>query len=48
MLIGKDNGGACITIPIEPTIDKAIWRPVTGWYCKESELTALTKKERKE
>lgn len=37
LVIGRDYGGACITIPIEPTTEPLVWRPVTAWYCKESE-----------
>lgn len=37
MVIGRDNGGACITIPVEPTSDPTVWRPITAFPCKESE-----------
>jgi predicted RNA binding protein YcfA (HicA-like mRNA interferase family) len=35
MLIGRDNGGVCITVPIEPTRDPLIWRPVTAYPCSK-------------
>jgi hypothetical protein len=41
LLIGRDNGGRCITIPIEPTTDPVVWRPVTAWPCKLSEEVRL-------
>ena len=41
LLIGKDRGGACIAVPIEPTNDPALWRPVTAWRCKDSERARL-------
>ena len=37
-VIGLTNGGSCIAIPIEPTHACGVWRPVTAWPCKESEL----------
>lgn len=37
MVIGRDRQGQCIAIPIEPTPDRAIWRPVTAWFCKPHE-----------
>lgn len=44
LVIGRDWGGACIAVPIEPTHDPAIWRPVTGWRCKESEAAYLRRR----
>ena len=41
ILIGLDNGGSCITVPIERTLDPLVWRPVTAWPCKESEQARL-------
>ena len=41
IVIGRDHGGVCIAIPIEPTHDDAVWRPVTAWRCKASELARL-------
>ena len=37
VLIGRDNNGRCIAIPVVPTHDPYVWRPVTAWYCKPSE-----------
>lgn len=37
MLIGRDRQGQCIAIPIEPTPDRRVWRPVTAWFCKSHE-----------
>lgn len=46
LMIGRDNGGSCISVPIEPTNEKGLWRPVTAWYSKSSEVTILKKVER--
>ena len=40
-LIGRDNNGRCIAIPIKRTNDPSVWRPVTAWYCKPAEAVAL-------
>lgn len=37
LMIGFDNGGACVAIPIEPAWEPGLWRPVTAWYCKPAE-----------
>jgi hypothetical protein len=37
LLIGRDNGGRCLAIPIEPTHDAELWRPITAWPCKRHE-----------
>lgn len=41
LFIGRDDGGRCITVPILPTHDPLLWRPVTAWPCKPSEAAAL-------
>ena len=41
MVIGVDDGGACIAVPIEPTHDPTVWRPITACRCKRSEWTRL-------
>ena len=41
VLIGRDDQGRCLTIPIVPTEDPFIWRPVTAWPCKPSEAAKL-------
>jgi uncharacterized DUF497 family protein len=46
LVIGRDNGGNCIAIPVERTYDSRLWRPITAWFCKDSERTLLEKKER--
>jgi uncharacterized DUF497 family protein len=44
LVIGRDNGGTCIAIPVTPTHDRTLWRPVTAWPCKESEEAVLDRK----
>lgn len=46
LVIGVDNGGNCIAIPVERTYDSRLWRPITAWFCKDSERTLLEKKEK--
>ncbi len=41
LIIGRDHGGQCIAIPVEPTTDAAVWRPVTAWFCKPAEWAWL-------
>jgi hypothetical protein len=41
ILLGTDDQGRCLAIPIVPTDDPYIWRPITAWYCKPSELARL-------
>lgn len=41
LIIGQDDGGACLAIPVIPTHDPILWRPVTAWYCKDREEKAL-------
>jgi hypothetical protein len=41
LLIGRDAGGACLAIPIAPTYDASIWRPLTAWYCSDREQALL-------
>lgn len=41
IVIGRDNQGRCIAIPIVATDDPTIWRPITAWYCKPSEAARL-------
>lgn len=45
LIVGRDSGGACISIPIEPTRDPLIWRPVTAWPSKDSERQQLERRE---
>jgi hypothetical protein len=46
LIVGRDNGGACISIPIEPTNYPLAWRPVTAWPSKENERQRLEHRER--
>ena len=46
LVIGSDNGGACIAIPVAPTHDAMLWRPITAWPCKPHERTLLEKHRR--
>ncbi len=41
LLIGRDNGGAPITIPLEPTHISDLWRPLTAWRSGKWEQDAL-------
>jgi uncharacterized DUF497 family protein len=41
LLIGQDNGGQCIAVPIQNTGVAGVWRPVTAWYCKPHEWNYL-------
>jgi uncharacterized DUF497 family protein len=46
LVIGLDNGGSCIAIPVEPTRDHTVWRPITAWPCKSTELAKLQESRR--
>ncbi len=46
LLVGRDLGGMCIAVPIEPTRDPGIWRPITAWPCKEQKRATLDHKRR--
>ena len=41
IVVGRDRSGRCIAIPIEPTSDPVVWRPVTAWPCKPAEQSWL-------
>ena len=41
LLIGRDHGGQCIVVPIEPTRDSGAWRPVTAWRCSDTDEARL-------
>jgi hypothetical protein len=45
LIVGRDNGGASITIPIQPTGDPLVWRPVTAWPSKDHERQRLERTE---
>lgn len=36
LVIGGDGAGRCIAVPVERT-KRGLWRPITAWFCKESE-----------
>lgn len=41
LLIGRDDHGRCLTLPIVPTDQRGVWRVITGWPCKSSEAAKL-------
>jgi hypothetical protein len=41
LLIGHDDQGRCLTMPIVLTDDPLVWRVIAGWYCKRSEAAKL-------
>jgi uncharacterized DUF497 family protein len=41
LVIGRDYGGRCLAVPIEPTHDPVVWRPITAWPCKPNEEARL-------
>jgi hypothetical protein len=45
LIVGRDNGGASISIPIQPTGDPLVWRPVTAWPSKDHERQRLERSE---
>ncbi|HET7035439.1 MAG TPA: hypothetical protein VFI42_07140, partial [Thermomicrobiaceae bacterium] len=40
-IIGRDEHGQCIAVPIERTDESGTWRPVTAWPCKPSKWREL-------
>ena len=44
LVVGRDNSGSCIAVPVEPTHVLDLWRPVTAWRCKPSELVQLERR----
>lgn len=48
VLVGLDDGGECITIPIEPTPGgDDVWRPVTAYPCKKADAIQLERRSRR-
>ena len=48
VIIGLDNGGKCITIPIEPTPgDTTTWRPVTAHPCRKADAVQLERRRQR-
>ena len=41
LVIGRDDGGACLAIPVQRTHSRTLWRPLTAWYCKPQEWARL-------
>ena len=41
VVIGRDNNGRCIAVPVLPTDRSTVWRPITAWHCKPSEAAKL-------
>ena len=41
LLIGRDDQGRCLTMPIVSTDHPLVWRVITGWQCKPSEAAKL-------
>ena len=44
LVVGRDNGGSCIAVPVERTHVVDFWRPITAWRCKVSELARLVRR----
>jgi hypothetical protein len=45
LVIGRDHGGAAITVPVEPTHDPKLWRPITAWPSKAHEAAKLPRRD---
>jgi uncharacterized DUF497 family protein len=43
LILGRDDVGTCIAVPVEAKADEVIWRPVTAWRCKPAEVSRLEK-----
>ena len=41
VLLGRDEQGRCLAIPVIPTEDPLVWRVIPAWYCKPSEFAKL-------
>jgi hypothetical protein len=41
IVVGRDDSGRCIVVPVVPTEESTVWRPLTAWYCKPSEAAKL-------
>ena len=44
LVIGRDNGGSPVTIPIEPNHLPNLWRPVTAWPSGKWDYAELEKR----
>ena|SRR6266568_5610052 len=38
LIVGRDRSGTCLAIPVIPTNEPGVWRPLTAWRCKDSEV----------
>ena len=41
VLYGLDHQGQCLAVPIMPTYEPGLWRPVTAWFCEAGEWQLL-------
>ncbi len=41
LLIGRDDQGRCLAMPVVATDQPRVWRAITAWYCKLSESAKL-------
>ncbi len=41
LLFGEDDQARCLVVPIVPTDDPDVWRPITAWECKGYEADWL-------
>jgi hypothetical protein len=41
LLIGRTNGGRCLTLVIEQTVEPTAWMAIIGWESTEIERTLL-------
>jgi len=42
LLIGRTNGGRCLTLVIEQTVEPTTWLTITGWESTEIERKLLS------
>jgi hypothetical protein len=43
LLVGPDNGGTFVTLPIDPTTEYAAWRPRTAYRSKSRDIARYRK-----
>jgi hypothetical protein len=41
LMIGRDDQGRCLAMPVVPTDHPRTWRAITTWFCKSSEAAKL-------
>lgn len=44
LLIGRTNGGRCLTLVIEQTVEPTTWLIITGWESTEVERKLLSER----